>query len=174
MRHNSLIAFRPGRIEVLWMEKGFDSMTTLLAVPNATAKTGMRPARIYVGAWGLVFDAVRGVWRDPQEFLDSVEQRGIRVEQVLNRQLGRVGYDLGSLTDVFTRRLSHYLRGLQNQLAQTGQLAEDEIEKQVERTLERLGIPNRERIEKLTHEIETLNAKIDLELARYAESEKTA
>lgn len=145
-------------------------MTTLVTPHNETSPVKMRPVRIWVGAWGLMYDAAQDIWHTPQDFFDSVEQRGIKMEREINRQLGRIGYDLESVNRMLTKQFPQYLRQLQQQMMHTGQWAEDELEKQIEQALERLGIPNRERIEKLTHEIETLNAKIDLELARYAEN----
>lgn len=146
-------------------------MTTLVTAQRKALQSGFRPARIYVGAWGLMYDAAQQVWRDPEGFVDAVERRGYRLEQTINARLGQIGYDLGSLTGALTQRLPGYLRRLRDQAARTGRQAEYELERQVERTLERMGIPTRERIEKLTHEIEALSAKIDQELARYVESD---
>ena len=56
----------------------------------------------------------------------------------------------------------------------TGVSSSEEMERQVERMLEYLGLPSRERIDKLTREIESLSKRIDDELAAIARAEQEA
>lgn len=134
----------------------------------------MRSVRTYAGFWALACDALADVWRDPSHFLDLVERRGLRVEKVINTRLR----SLEERSSEELRRLSDGalapVKWMQKEVVEGSHLAEDEIERQVERVLERLGIPSRERLERLSHEIETLSAKIDSELLRAAEGEHAA
>ncbi len=126
----------------------------------------LRTIHTWVGAWALLYDAAQDVVRQPAHYMDRIERRGLALERVLTREwqsLARSGFKrlpgaaLGPL---------HWAR---REVAAGGQYAEDEIERQVERVLERLGIPSRERLERLSDEIESLSAKIDLELAHLDE-----
>jgi hypothetical protein len=54
-------------------------------------------------------------------------------------------------------------------VVESSHLAEDELERQVERMLVHFGIPSRDRLERLSSEIEQLNARIDDELERLGE-----
>lgn len=134
----------------------------------------LRSLRVYAGFWALAYDVVSGVWQDPADFFDRVERRGLRMEKVINRRLQtieeRSSHELRRLSDGAMMPI----KWVKQEVVEGSHLAEDEVERQVERVLERLGIPTRERLERLSHEIEALTAKIDTELLHYGETEQAA
>lgn len=131
-----------------------------------SASMFVRPSRIVVGAWLLVFDGIAGALRDPEATLDAIERRGLRVEREIGRSVRRLELRSNRELRQISTRAQHPVRWAQDSLGETSRLAESELEHQVERVLIRMGIPTRERLEKLTCEIELLTEKIDDELVR--------
>ena len=131
----------------------------------------MRSLRVYAGFWALAYDMVAGLWRDPNEFLDRVERRGLGLEREINSRVRaieeRSSHEIRRLSDGAMMPV----KWVKQEVVEGSHMAEDEMERQVERVLERLGIPSRERLERLSREIETLTAKIDNELLRYGEAD---
>lgn len=123
-----------------------------------------RPMRVLLGAWSLLYEGVAGVVRDPDTALDRIERRGLKVEREMERTLRH----LESRGNLELKRLStnarHPVRWAQESLSETSQIAESELERQVERVLLRMGIPTRDRLERLSREIELLSKRIDEEL----------
>ena len=118
---------------------------------------GTRATRVAVGLWVLVYDGLSWTLRNPNDAMDKVERRGLKVEKEINRRL-----------DALERRSESVVkrvRGVQQDGLSLGGAEEEEIERQVEKALLRLGLPSRERLENLTKEIESLSHKIDQELA---------
>ncbi len=133
----------------------------------------MRVLRIYGGVWALAIDAFVETVRDPGAAIERVELRGVRVQRSLRKRLHALeggGAELGRLTDTATAPM----RWVQREMTATGVSSSEEMERQVERMLEYLGLPSRERIDKLTREIESLSKRIDDELAAIARAEQEA
>jgi hypothetical protein len=117
-----------------------------------------------VGLGALALDALKSIAQDPAGFADLLQRRGYVLDRYARRTLRSLrpgdGLDVKSLSDGALLPA----RWVQNEVMTTGHYAEDEVTRQVERLLERLGIPSRDRIEKLNLEIEALSARIDEEL----------
>lgn len=146
--------------------------------PSRVIALPARVLRISVGAWGLVYDAAADAARDPSDAMDRIERRGLRVERFLKlewRRLRKEGRsEIAHLVGRARGTAAVPARWVKQEIVATGTFAEDEVEHQVERVLERLGIPSRERLERLSQEIEGLSAKIDLELLRLDDGERAA
>lgn len=134
-----------------------------LAVLN---KGGRRLALAYIGLWGCAYDRAASVYRSGMKLWEDAVARGETMEEALQQRLAQL-----------ERRTTKQFNGLQNRfgdnveqvtrtVADTGESLEVQLEKQVERVLVNLGIPTRERLERLNQEIDRLNAKLDEELAR--------
>ncbi len=147
-------------------------MSILVTTAREAPRLGLRSVRVYVGLYGLVYDTLHGLWADPARFYDQVERRGLKLEKELNTRIEQIEREVGVSVGSLRRGLQLRLRRMQREVIHSTHAAEDELEKQVERTLDRLGIPSRDRLERLSAEIEALSAKIDEELSLMAEREK--
>ncbi len=127
---------------------------------------GRKAALVYVGFWGCAYDRAAGLAQRGEKLWNDAVARGERMEAALDKRLAR-----------FSRRASKQATALQNQVganieqvtrtvSDKGEGFEAQLEKQVERVLVNLGIPTRDRLERLNQEIDRLNAKLDEELAR--------
>jgi hypothetical protein len=125
---------------------------------------GMRATRVTVGLWVLVFDGLSWALRNPTDAMDKVERRGLKVEKELNRRLTALERRSETVVQRVRGGTADGVRRLHLDEQGAGD-AEEEIERQVEKALLRLGLPSRERLEQLTREIESLSHKIDQELA---------
>ncbi|HAJ37257.1 MAG TPA: hypothetical protein DCL15_16425 [Chloroflexi bacterium] len=136
------------------------------AQPTLWKSGGRRLMLAYVGLWGCAYDRASGVYRSGMKLWEDAIARGEMMEQALRQRLAQV-----------ERRTTKQFGGLQNRfgdnveqvtrtVADASENLEVELEKQIERVLVNLGIPTRERLERLNQEIDRLNAKLDEELAR--------
>ena len=64
------------------------------------------------------------------------------------------------------RQVGENVQQMKSTVVDTRSEVEEELEKRVELVLANLGIPSRERLERLSQEIEVLNQKLDLELQK--------
>lgn len=133
-----------------------------------------RPVRLLLGAWSLLYEGVAEVVRAPDAAFDRIERRGLLVEREVERTLRR----LETRGNLELKRLSsnalHPVRWAQESITETSQIAESELERRVERVLVRMGIPTRDRLERLSREIELLSARIDEELLLLAAEPENA
>ena len=125
-----------------------------------------RAVYLMVGSWALAWDGLVAAVRSPGDTVERFQLRGVQVNRQLWRLLLRA--EKHAVEDI--SRLSDGallpVRLLQAGVTDSSHFAEDEVERQVQAMLARMGIPSRERIERLSHEIEMLSARIDDELLR--------
>jgi hypothetical protein len=125
----------------------------------------------YIGLWAALSDNVVTAYRQGMDLFANAQLRGARMEQALNRRLRRTGDDAGAGQDpageAGSEKIGHRRPGMAVHAAD----ADDDLEQQVKEALANLGIPSRERLERLSQEIEALTVKIDEELRK---SEGTA
>lgn len=126
----------------------------------------LRSARVVVGAWALAWDGVSSVVRSPGDWLERLELRGVRLNRQLRRSLREVEREAGQNVQRLSEGALLPVRLLQTGVSDSSHYAEEEVERQVHAILDRVGIPTRDRIERLSREIEQLSARIDEELAR--------
>lgn len=147
-------------------------MSILVTTAREAPHLGLRSARVYVGFYALVYDTLYSLWSNPASFYDRVERRGLRLEKGLNARVEQLEHEADVSLGSLRRGLQLRLRRMQREVMHGTHAAEGELERQVERTLDRLGIPSRDRLERLSAEIEALSAKIDHELSLMTEREK--
>ena len=116
----------------------------------------------YVGAGAYVVDGLAGVLRSGEHLIASAEKRGAAMEQDARRRFGRL-----------EEQAVHEMRKLQGQTEDGIQQMRDsrgsvneEVEKRVELALANMGLPSRDRLERLSQEIDALNQKLDEQILR--------
>lgn len=123
-------------------------------------------ARAYLGAWVLAWDGLVENTQDSEALL----ARGKRLEMSLTDQAEalwkRAERAPASLVSAARATLLAPLLRVEKDLSATSAIAEEELERQVDQALARLGIPTRDRILELGREIDSLTARIDRELDR--------
>lgn len=131
-------------------------------------KTGHRAALIYVGFFGCVYDRASRLYQRSEKLVGSAIARGEKMEQAFNKQFERLGQRTSKEIDTLQNQLGENVEQVTRTVSDKGEGLEGQLEKQVERVLVNLGIPTRDRLERLNQEIDRLNAKLDEELARHA------
>ena len=120
----------------------------------------------YVGFWAFTYDGVLGVYKGGVKLISDAEQRGSRMEQVFMQRF----HGLENCTANELKKLQNQVEANVDQVRSTvfdtRSEVEVELEKRVELVLANVGIPSRDRLERLSQEIDFLNQKIDQELLR--------
>ena len=127
---------------------------------------GRRLALAYVGLWGCMYDRAAGVYRSGVKLWEDAVQRGQAMEQVLQQRVAQVERRAAKQFNGLQNRFGDNVEQVTRTVTDTGESFEVQLEKQVERVLVNLGIPTRDRLERLDQEIDRLNAKLDEELTR--------
>lgn len=150
-------------------------------------KMGRKAALAYLGLLGMAYDQAVGFWRESSKLAEKAEQRGetlqAEAQERLESMRANVRNELKMTQEAFSApftrlevRAGNALRRLRGQveaqteavsqeLAESGKAVEVEIRQQVEETLTRLGIPSRDRLERLSYELEEVSQKLDAQLA---------
>ena len=132
----------------------------------AVNKTGRRVALAYVGFWAFTYDRAADVYQDGVGLLEDAVKRGERMGKVLNQRLGQVERGAAKQFNALQNHFGDNVEQVTRTVTETGVGFEEQLEKQVEHVLVNLGIPTRDRLERLNQEIDRLNAKLDEELTR--------
>ena len=121
--------------------------------------TARRLVLAYVGAGAYLLDGMTAVYRRGERLLASAEKRGASMERGVRRRFNRL-----------EEQAVHEVRKLQGQaedgFQQVRDLQAEEMEKRVELALASMGLPSRERLERLSEEIDSLNQKLDAQILR--------
>lgn len=115
----------------------------------------------YAGLWGMAYDEAKELVDRGKELVDKAENRGEKIEK-------RTSQEAKKYYEQAETRLNKVQTRVRKRFETSESTAEQELETQVERVLERLGIPSRERIVRLSSEIEALSQKIDRVMAEEA------
>jgi len=122
--------------------------------------------RAYLGVWALAWDALVENTQEPE----TLFARGRTLEASIaghSRALWKnVERTPASLVAAVRGVVRTPLLRVEKDLAATSAIAEEELERQIDHALARLGIPTRERILELGRDIDALTARIDRELDR--------
>jgi hypothetical protein len=119
-----------------------------------------------VGLCAYVVDGAAAVVKRGARFITSAEHRGVRMSRDATRRFSdleeQVVTEMRKLQDEVDENVDHLRTGVLSPKAS----ADEELEKRVELVLSNLGLPSRERLERLSREIDELNQKIDQQLMR--------
>jgi len=130
-------------------------------------EAGRKAALIYVGFWGCAYDRAVGLIQRSEILWTDAVARGERMEKTLDKQLERFGRRTSKQVTALQNQFGDNIEQVARTVSDRGEGFEEHLEKQVERVLVNLGIPTRDRLERLNQEIDRLNAKLDEELARH-------
>ena len=131
-------------------------------------KTGRKVALAYAGLLGLAYDEARAILERGRKLIGEAESRGEALEAATLRTVKNARHDVEKQVEkqvkMAEKEMGKVQKRLVKQVRRSEAQAENSIDAQVERVLERMGIPSRERIVKLSAEIEALSRKIDQEV----------
>ncbi|MBI1296982.1 hypothetical protein GC175_18675 [bacterium] len=128
-------------------------------------KAGRKAVLAYAGLWGMAYDEAMTLLDRSKHVLGKAEDRGEELEAATNRRTEQVRAQAEEQFKAMESRFDKVRNRFARQANEMEESVEADLENQVERVLERLGIPSRERISKLSIEIEALSQKIDAQLA---------
>jgi poly(hydroxyalkanoate) granule-associated protein len=124
-------------------------------------KVGRKAVLAYAGLWGLAYDEAKAILERGKKLVDEAENRGEKIEETAASEAKKARKDA-------EKRVKKLQKRLESRIRRTESKTEKQLERQVQDVLDRLGIPSRERIEKLNREIDALTKKIDQQLAKPA------
>lgn len=132
----------------------------------AAGKTGRKLALAYVGLWGYLYDFASDLYIDSRRLLGDAVRRGESMEVSLNKRVDSIGRRTAKQFNFLQDRFGENVEQVTRSVTDTGENFEGQLEKQVERVLVNLGIPTRDRLERLNQEIDRLSARLDEELVK--------
>ncbi|MBX2998469.1 MAG: phasin family protein [Caldilineaceae bacterium] len=119
----------------------------------------------YAGLWGMAYDEAATLIDKGKSILEKAEHRGETLEHNATEQVKKVGKQARSRLQKVEARVESLQGKVKSRTERAENKVEYDLETQVERVLDRLGIPSRDRIMKLSEEIEALSLKIDAQMA---------
>ena len=130
--------------------------------------TGHKAMLAYIGLWGLAYDGAKSAWSGSISFVGRAEKRGEEIEQQVSSQVSKLETQASDEMKRWRESMQKNMRLMSKEVGKSSKVAESEFEQQVAKIMSRLGIPSRDRLDKLSQEIEILSAKIDEELQHEA------
>lgn len=124
-------------------------------------KTGRKVALTYAGLFGMAYDGVKSIVAQGRKIVSEAESRGEKMEAATLRQMKETQRGVEKRMKKVEKEVEKAQKRLIKQVHRSETQAENEMDTQMERVLDRLGIPSRDRIAKLSAEIEALSLKID-------------
>jgi len=129
-------------------------------------KTGRKVALAYAGLFGMAYDEASAIVERGRKMVSEAEDRGQKMEAATLRQVKNARRGVAQQVKSAEKEVEKVQKRFTQRVRRSESKAENEIDTQVERVLERLGIPSRDRIVKLSAEIEALSRKIDQEVVQ--------
>jgi len=126
---------------------------------------GRKSTLAYLGLWGMIYDNTKALVNDNAAWLDLVEKRGIQLEAALGEKVQQLDNQAANELKKWREQAKENRKQADQDRAAAVDQTPSEIEQRIEQILARLGIPNRDRLEKLSREIDALSQKIDQQLA---------
>lgn len=128
----------------------------------------------YIGLWSMLYDQAKALVEGSAAWLEQVEQRGMKVEEAINDQLLTLDNQAAREVKKWREWLQTEPQTLKHERADAMTNAETEIEQRIEQILTRLGIPHRDRLERLSREIDELSRKLDAQLQQQTQATQSA
>ena len=142
-----------------WPQAAADSAAKTAA---KTAASGRKWVLAVVGVGAFVLDGAAAVYRSGEHLLESAERRGTTMESAARRRFGKLEEQaVGEM-----RKLQGQAEEGMEQMRVSRSGVNEEIEKRVELVLANMGLPSRERLERLSQEIDALNQMLDEQILR--------
>ncbi len=135
-------------------------------------KSGRKVALTYAGLWGMAYDEAKAILERGRKMVSEAESRGEKMEAATLRQMKEARRGVEQQVKSAEKGVEKMQKRFAKQVRRSEAQAGNEIDSQVEKVLERLGIPSRDRIVKLSAEIEALSRKIDQEVVQVAMAER--
>lgn len=126
---------------------------------------GRKSTLAYLGLWGMIYDNTKALINDNAAWIDLVEKRGIQLEAALGEKVQQLDNQAANELKKWREQAKENRKQAAQDVAAAVDQTPSEIEQRIEQILARLGIPNRDRLEKLSREIDALSQKIDQQLA---------
>lgn len=133
---------------------------------GALGNAGHKVVLAYVGLGAYIADGAAAVYKGGLRFFATAERRGQRMSRDLTRRFGdleeQAVSEMRKLQDQMDGNVDHLRGGFMDAKSS----ADEDLEKRVELVLSNMGLPSRDRLERLSMEIDELNRKLDLQLRR--------
>jgi F0F1-type ATP synthase membrane subunit b/b' len=129
---------------------------------------GRKVVLAYAGLLGMAYDETKSLMERGEKMLDEATERGEKVSETAMSQVkdvrNRVEHQVEDVTKTVEGRVEGITTRVRKQMNRTQSMATKEIEGQVKQVLKSLDLPSRDRLNKLSKEIDALTAKIDTQL----------
>jgi poly(hydroxyalkanoate) granule-associated protein len=119
----------------------------------------------YVGLLGMAYDKSISLFEQSKTTLEQAEDRGEALESAANQRVQEMRKQAETRLRDVEVRVENVQGKVKSRIQRAEGKVEYDVEAQVQQMIDRLGIPSRERINKLSAEIEALSKKIDQQLA---------
>lgn len=120
----------------------------------------------YVGACAVAYDNLADVVQEGAKLLDAAAARGAGMQEAMVKRLQFMERTASGEIKKVQSQIEESVEQTRSGVVEASHGVTDELEKRVEVVLANLGVPSRERLDRLSREIDELNEKLDLELAR--------
>lgn len=137
-------------------------MKQLRQAARDAAASGHKLVLAYMGAGAYMLDGVVSVYRRGERLIVRAEKRGEVMEYEVKRRFGSL--EEQAVSEM--RRLQSQAEESILQMRESQGDVNDELEKRIELLLSNMGLPSRDRLERLGQEIDALNQKLDEQILR--------
>ena len=166
MKDNTMKLELPRQLNVEGLQKRVSSDLA------STRRASHKALLAYLGFWALTVDGAAGVYKNGVQLFNDAEARGSQMERAFAKRFQRMEEHAAEELHKAQRQVDNNVQQVRSTVVDARSEVEEELEKRVELVLANLGIPSRERLERLSQEIEYLNQKLDLELQRASAGEE--
>jgi hypothetical protein len=127
---------------------------------------GRKIALASVGFCAFIVDGAVAVYKGGVHLFSSAELRGQRMSRDLTRRFGDFEEHAVGEMRKLQGQMDENVEQLRGSLMDAKSGADEDLEKRIELILSNMGLPSRERLERLSQEIDDLNQKLDQQLRR--------
>lgn len=128
----------------------------------AATASGRKLVLASVGAGAYVLDGMMVVYQVGERLLNQAEKRGLTLQRTFRKRFGAL--EEQAVEEL--RKLQGQTEGGFEQVRASHKDANQEFERRIELALATMGLPSRDRIDKLNAEIDALNQKLDEQILR--------
>lgn len=144
-------------------------LSTLQRKVGIVGQAGRKVVLASVGLCAYVVDGAAAVYQGGARLFSSAERRGQQMSRYVTRRFGDLEEQAVGEMRKLQEQVDENVDYLRSNYIDTQSGADGDLEKRVELVLSNMGLPSRERLERLNQEIDDLNHKIDQQLMRLPE-----